>query len=343
MTYQKYGRIEASDYNSYTGTISSVTANQLNTILGVGNAAKGWGQVTGQTAVVPQVLANDATYQITAVQWNALINGISKTALHQGSTITPIALDSVGDLISSAMTAGASPQSIFANNLVTIYTNRNNCAAQGATQTSTIVMPTTWKQQLTFTHTITFSDVPGFGTAADAARYFFNAGGQISFTFSHPNGTGVNEMWNNLATSCGTITLSSPISGVVNIAGLNFNGVTKTNGTGTAVINSNYGYYALSAINNGIFSQTATVGPAGYVASNISIAARSNGVQGTNGDAGSTITFTTLWDEIPDGGSTALGTSSAGSTVTCTVRPPGTTYISKSWGTIGLSGYVSGV
>jgi hypothetical protein len=329
MTYQKYGRIEATDYNSYTGTTSSVTANQLNTILGVGNAAKGWGQT-----VVPQVVANDSTYQITAAQWNALINGIANVALHQGSTVTSIALDSTGDLISAAMTAGASPQSIFANNLVTVYTNRNNCAAQGASQTSTLVQGRNWDQRLTFTHTITF------GTP-DQARYFFNAGGQISFTFSHPNGTGVNSMWNDLATACGTVTFSSPINGVVNIAGLNFNGVTKTNGTGAAIINSNYGYYALSAVDVGIFQQTATVGPAGYVASNISILARSNGVQGINGDTGSTITFTTIWDEIPDGGATVLGTASAGSTVTCTVKPPGTTYISKSWGTIGISAYVS--
>lgn len=329
MTYQKYGKIAATDYNGYTGTETSVLANQLNTIYGIGNAGKGWGQTP-----VPQVVANDATYKITDVQWNALINGISRSALHQGSTITAIALNSVGDLVSAAMTSGASPQSIFANNLVTVYTNRNNCAAQGASQTSTLVQGRNWDQKLTFTHTITFE-------SPDKARYFFNAGGQVSFNFSHPTGTGVNEMWSSLATACGTVTFSSPIDGFVTIAGLNFNGVTKTNGTGSAVINSNYGYYALSAVDVGIFQQTATVGPAGYVASNIVILARSNGVQGINGDAGSTITFTTIWDEIPDGGQTVLGTATAGSTVTCTVKPPGTTYINKSWGTIGISSYVS--
>lgn len=331
MTYQKFGKIAATDYNGYTGTVSSVLPNQLNTILGVGNTGKGWGQTT-----VPQVVANDATYKITDIQWNALINGISRSALHQGSTITPIALNSVGELVSAAMTSGASPQSIFANNLITVYTNRNNCAAQGASQTSTLIQPTTWNQQLTFTHTITFE-------SADKARYFFNAGGQIAFNFSHPTGTGVNGMWSNLATACGTITFSSPISGVVNIAGLNFDGVTKTNGTGSAYINSNYGYYALSAVDVSIFQQIATVGPAGYVASNITVVARSNGVQGINGDAGNVITFTIIWDEIPDGGFTTFGTASAGSTVTCNVKPPGTTYIDKSWGTIGISSYVSGI
>lgn len=337
MTYQKYGQIAASDYNGYTGAINSTLANKLNTILGVGNGIKGWGQTTVSTAaVVPEVVGNDASYQITAVQWNALINGISKSALHQGSTITAIGLDSAGELISAAMTAGASPQSIFANNLVSIYTNKNNCAAQGATTSDTRTQTTAWSQKVTFSFSLTFA-------SADRARYFFNAGGQVSFNFSHPNGSGVNGLWSDLATACGTVTFSAPNNGSVTIAGLVFNGVTKTNGTGTAQINSNYGYYALSAVDQGIFTQVATVGPAGYVGSNITIAARSNGVQGINGDCGNIITFTIEWDQIPDGGSTALGTAAPGTTTTCTVKPPGTTYIDNTWGTPLLSGYVNGI
>lgn len=330
MTYQKYGRIQASDYNNYVGTSASVIANQLNSVIGVGNGNKGWGQ-----EYVPQVVGNDSTYQITASQWNALINGVSTSALHQGSTITAIGLDNTGDLISAAMTAGASPQSIFANNLLSIYTNKNNCAAQGATQTDVLVRQLTWVNSLQFTHSITFE-------SADKARYFFNAGGQIKFRFSHPTGDGVNSMWSDLATACGTVTFSSPISGSVNIAGLNYNGVTKTNGTGDATINSDFGYYALLSVDVPIFNQIATVGPAGYVASNITVVARSNGVQGVNGDAGNILTFTTIWDEIPDGGFTTLGTASAGTTVTCSVCPPGTTYINNTWGIVGISSHVSG-
>jgi hypothetical protein len=39
---------------------------------------------------------------------------------------------------------------------------------------------------LTFTHTATFAN-------GNAARFFFNAGGQIKMTVSHPSGTGIAE------------------------------------------------------------------------------------------------------------------------------------------------------
>jgi len=64
--------------------------------------------------------------------------------------------------------------------------------------------------------------------------------------------------------------------------------------------------------------------------------ARSNGTQGSNGDSGSVITITTLWDEVPDG-----LTVGDGSSTTVTAQAPETTYIANTWGTISVSGTVS--
>jgi hypothetical protein len=68
-----------------------------------------------------------------------------------------------------------------------------------------------------FVHTVTFQ-------SGDAARNFFNAGGQLAINFSHPTGTGINSLWNMLAVACGTIVISSNSSGTVRVAGTNYNG-----------------------------------------------------------------------------------------------------------------------
>lgn len=331
MTYAKNGLIQAADYNNYVGVSPGSTANQLNTVFAIGNGRSG----LGQTAVA-QVVANSSAFKVTAAQWNSLINGVSLSAGHQGSTVTSIAVNSVGDLIVATLAGSPTPSSVFATNLNTIYVNRNNCAAQGASSTTATAQATTWQNALTFTHTVTFE-------SGDKARYFFNAGGQIAFSFSHPSGTNVNTLWNTLATACGTVSLSSPDSGTVNITGSVFAGVTKSGGSGTpATLSTNTGYYALTSTNQEIFKQLAATGPAGYTSSYIGLSVKTNGTQGVNGDKGTVLTFTTVWDEIPNGGGTAVGTASAGSTVNCTIKPPGTSYIANTWGTIAVTGSVTG-
>ena len=331
MTYQQYGKIEASDYNTYVGANPTSVANTLNAVLAVGNGRSG----LGQTAV-SQVQANDANTKVTNEQWNSLINNIQNLASHQGSTVTPISVTADGQLISAYMTATTPSSSIFANNLNTIFTNRNNAAAQGSTTPDICVYTTVWNNKITFTHTITFS-------SGDAARYFFNAGGQIALSFSHPAGTNMNNLWNTLATACGTITLSAVNSGTQTIAGTVFNGVTRTGGTGTpTTLSTNSGYYALTNTDTSIFKMTATVGPSGYLSSFIEVLAKTNSTQGTNGDAGSIITLSTVWDAVPNGGNTNLGKTGPDSTVTCVVRSPSSSYLTPTWGSFSITSSASG-
>jgi hypothetical protein len=331
MTYQQYGKIDAADYNSYVGASPSTVANTLNAVIGTGNGRSGLGQTQ-----VPQVQANNALFQITNEQWNLLINNIQNAASHQGSTITPISTTSDGQLISAYMTASLPATSIFANNLNTIFTNRNNAAAQGSSSTDSRSYPTDWNNALTFTHAITFS-------SGDSARYFFNAGGQIALSFSHPAGTNMNNLWNTLAAACGTITISAVNSGTQTIAGTVFNGVTRTGGSGTpTTIASNNGYYSFTSTDATIFRMAATVGPSGYLSSFINVAVRTNGTQGTNGDVGSIITITTTWDSVPNGGNTNLGRTGPNSTTTCVVRNPSSSYLTPTWGTVNITSTVQG-
>jgi len=331
MTYQQYGRIQASDYNSFTGATTTSVANTLNAVLGVGNGRSG----LGQTAV-PQVTGNDPNFKITNEQWNLLINNIQNIASHQGSTITPISTTADGQLISAYMTATTPPAAIFTNNLNTIFTNRNNAAAQGSTSPNIRTYASSWNNALTFTHTITFE-------SGDKARYFFNSGGQLALSFSHPTGTNMNNLWNTLTAACGTITISAVNSGSQTIAGTVFSGVTRTGGSGTpTTLATNNGYYALTSTDSSIFKMTATSGPNGYLSSFIEVKVKTNGTQGTNGDVGSIITVTTIWDSVPNGGGTNLGTTGPDSATTCVIRNPSSSYLSPTWGNVNISSTATG-
>jgi hypothetical protein len=315
MSYAQYGTIAASDYNNLIGAAVGSTANVLNTVWSTGSGAAGYGQTA---------LANVATGDtVAASSWANLINRTSNSASHQSSSITSV-------------TAPASGNTILYNanvvtNLQTTYVNRLNAVGQSGTSANTATYAPTWLNAITFTHTVTFAN-------GDAARFFFNSGGQLAITCAHPAGTGINLLLNNLASNVGTVVLSAPTSGAATIASTSYNGVTKIGGGGsTPTISTNSGYYNLTTSNANVFYQTASTGPSGYLSTNINILVKTNGTQGSNGDVGNVITISTVWDEIPNGLTVATG-----SATTVTIRPPEVTYIANTWGTPTVTGTVTG-
>ncbi len=316
MAYAQFGLIQAQDFNTLVGGNPTATANTLNATWATGSVTAGYGQTAVANVVVGATVA--------ATSWNALVSNTASAATHQGSSITSV----------TAPTAGTTVTHVAAipTNLQTIYTNRLNAATQSGTTANTATRGTTWTTALTFTHTATFAN-------GDAARYFFNSGGQLKMTVSHANNAaGINLLFNNLASNVGTVALSAPSSGTASIAGTTFNGITKVGGGGNApTISQNNGYYALTASNANVFTQTASTGPSGYLSSFIRFIVKSNGTVGSNGDAGNVVTIFTVWDEVPDG--LVVGTGSA---TTLTVVPPEITNIANTWGTITLTGTVTG-
>jgi hypothetical protein len=216
--------------------------------------------------------------------------------------------------------------SAIPTNLSTIYSNRLNAQTVGSTTANTATRGTTWNAALTFTHTATFAN-------ADAARYFFNAGGSLKITCSHPAGTTINLLFNNLASNVGTVALSSPVSGSISVAGTTYNGVTKVGGGGNApTISTNSGFYALTTANTTLFTQTASTGPAAYLSTFIRV------IGAVNSNASpSVVTLYTVWDEVPDGFTVTSGTAT-----TLTAQAPETTNLANTWGTITLAGSVTG-
>ena len=315
MSYAQFGTIQASDYNTLVGGNPTATVNTLNVTWATGSGAAGYGQ-----PAEGNVTTGDT---ITASKWANLVNKTASAATHQGSSITSVTAPVAGGTITYL--------SAIPTNLTTIYTNKLNAATQSSTTSNAVVSASTWSSIATFVHTATFAN-------GDAARYFFNSGGQLAITCSHANNTaGINLLLNNLCSNVGTVVMSAPTSGTVTITGTSYNGITRIGGGGNApTIGTNSGYYAWTTSNANVYYQTASTGPSGYLSTNINIFVKTNGTVGSNGDVGNLVTITTVWDEIPNG--LTVGT---GSTTTLTVRPPEVTNLANTWGTISLAGSVT--
>lgn len=314
MSYAQFASIDALDFNTLVGGNPTTTANTLNAVWATGGSAAGYGQTAIANVTVGQIVA--------ASEWASLVTTTSTAATHQSSSITAVSTPVTGGTITFL--------SAIPTNLITIYTNRLNAGSQGSTSTNTITTGSSWSSIATWTHTATFAN-------GDAARYFFNSGGQLKLTMSHPSGSGINLLFNNLASNVGTVVMSAPTSGSITVTGTSYNGITRIGGGGNApTISQNSGYYAMTTSNANVFTQVASTGPSGYLSTFIRVVAKSNGTQGGNGDAGSVVTLYTIWDEIPNGLTVASGSS-----VTLTAQAPETTNLANSWGTITLAGSVS--
>ena len=310
MSYAQFGLIEAVDFNTFVGGEPTATANTLNAVWSTGSGTAGY----GQTAVANVAVG---TSVIATGQWNSLVSNTASAASHQGTTITSVTAPVAGGTITYL--------SAIPTNLASIYTNRLNAATQGGTAANTATQGTNWSAALTFTHTATFAN-------ANAARYFFNAGGQLKMTVSNPTGTGINLLFNNLASNVGTVVMSAPASGTATIVSTAYPGIAKVGGGGTApTISANTGYYALTTANVTVFTQTASTGPSGYLSTFIRMIAKSDA------SPGGVVTIYTIWDEVPDG-----LVVTAGAATTMTLVPPELTNLANSWGAVTLAGTVTG-
>ena len=310
MSYAQYGTIAASDYNALVGGDPVTSSGTLNAVWATGGTNTGYGQTAEANVAVGDTVA--------ATKWANLVNKTSNSASHQGTSISAVTAPAAGGTVTYL--------SSIPTNLTSIYNSRLNAASQGSTTANTATYGSTWTAAITFTHTVTFAN-------ANAARYFFNAGGQLKVTCAHANtATSINQLYNGLASNVGTVVMSSPTTGSITINSTSFNGITKIGGGGTTpTISTNTGYYALTTSNANVFTQLASTGPSGYLNSFIRVIAASNG------SPGATVTIYTVWDEVPDG--LVVGTGSA---TTVTAQAPETTYLANTWGTISVTGTVTG-
>ena len=311
MTYNVGGLIEATDYNGFVST--NVGAN-VNATWGTGVTSAGYGQTALSTVA--------AASTVTATSWASLVNTIAAMANHQGTTVTARTAPVTGNTITIL--------SAVNTDITNCYNNRGNAVAQGTQFTgwtgtnskTTATSGATWS--ITFTNTVTFA-------SADAARYFFNAGGSIKIDVSKTSTGDVGDPeWNDLAnTLCGDIYITGG-DYTQTIAGTAYTGTTKVGGTGTpTTLATTTGWFDLTTTDTIVYKQFADTAP--YTSNFIQHALRR--------DAGSTqLIITTTWS-ASDGDAISGGTAASGATpgtAPCTIVtyfPPSSTYLTASWGT----------
>jgi len=319
MTYSVGGLIQAVDYNTFAQGGASVDNNvaNINTIWGVGTGDKGWGQSTTITPV-------SAAATVTATQWATLFSRFTSSASQTNTSITAVSNPVAGNTIDV--------KANFSANLSSVFTNRNNAAAVGSAITSNGVATrsTAWKVSLTATHTITFA-------SANAMRYFFNAGGRITWTSARSGGSvnNKNTSWTNLCTASGTLNWTTGTS-TQTIAGASYTGTTKTGGSGSpTTLLTGTGFYDLTTGNTEVFKQFS----GSYLYTNTFITVNCS----VNASPGSS-TVMTITAFFSDAGDVYQDEDVDGTlTSTVTAIPPSTSNLTEaSWGTPTLSSSITG-
>ena len=313
MTYSSGGLIQATDYNNFAGGAAANVSGQVNSVLATGCGNSGY----GQTAIAN---VNTGTDIVTAAQWTTLVNGINKVRKHQsGAGFTNI----------GTYTAGATINAVtdIASNANSAYANRLSYTAQGSTTTGATFSPnftlaaTTAAQTFSFTRSCTFA-------SGDAARWFFNAGGQLNFVFiSGTNNDGTTR-------SADLITLAVTNLGSKKVGFQDWTARTGTGGTLNTDLTFGYGYYAQSTSNLTVCQITATAYT--YTGDNIKLYGSTNGVQGSNADNGSVFNFSV---DLTSAAKSNFYNNSINITLNHRVDIiyPETTYLTNSWGTVTIT------
>lgn len=309
MAYTSGGLIQAQDYNflawggNTTGTYSA-TVNNLAWVWGVGNGPRGYGQ---DVSLISTLTAGTT---VSATQWAGLVYTLNKALGHQSGAAGQLASGSNIGIVAGATIAAFSNVS---TSITTINTNANLWTAQGSTTVGTPIYTTFTAADFSafttvFTRTITFA-------SGDAARYFFNAGGQINWDFVVYN-------LNGTARSGDVVTLFDTNLGGGNIRGVN--GTAITGAGGTVGTNSGKGYWQLTSSVQLVASITSTV--ATYTGDVANVNIRTNGTVGSNGDVGNVISLQFGYTSPQEGGNFNSAIS-ANVGVRIDIISPETTYL----------------
>lgn len=318
MVYSVGGLIQRDDYNTFaTGSVDGSGTAQ--TLAGVANINSVWGSGYGdsgygQSTVLTAVAAGDL---VTATQWATMLSRLNSIRVHQTGSGHGITSPTSGGIISVLSSLSASLTSARTDRL-TFNSTRGTPSTTNFDATWNSPTPTTFQQQ----RQILFA-------SADAARYFFNAGGRIGISLSVPAGGGGNAKetaWGNLLAS--------------GVGTLNFDATTSARtGTGyTLNVNgSTIGFWDLTTSDQTLIRLSETSTP--YSSNYVEILVKISGATGTLGGLGTTIIFTVNYvDAAADGvGDDINMTMRAAVTIT----PPETTNLSDSWGTITPSATVN--
>lgn len=273
MAYASGGLIEATHYNGFVASV--------NALWGAGTGSRGYGQSTTLSTVA-------ASNTVTATQWATLIARIDSMSQHQSGSASGITQPTTGDTITYLSSLSTEIGNIDTNRLL-----RNVGTTSAATNSSS----GTWNGTSNAVRECTFT-----WASANQMRYFFNAGGTVTFNAvsSSFSGNAKSTNWDVIANNCPTATVTPAIF---------WNNLSTSNYTIVSQIGTTTGGYDYNT--NVLYLQ-----------------ARLNAAAGSS-------TVLTLRGYFVDGASdnfndTVLGTAR----IDGTANAPATTYLTNTWGTV---------
>lgn len=294
MAYEKGDPALDTEYNDFIGVSgTSAFASQIavdaaapcvGAIYGVGFGNRGYGQSGVTLSAVTTATA------ISSAQWTDMSAALrvcseSQTGVVGGSTlIPPASVTQLSDAIVAHETSPPSSNAYDYNSVIAAIEASKfvlNSGKDGTfitTGSSSITRVGAWGGGSTSINCI--FDF-GFGSE-DAARYFFNSGGQLRIDMSQPGGTPQDIDWNtSLGTRLGQVRM----------------GHTSTSSTGSSALASSIGYYDLTGAVQTIIDGT-NIGGGAYTANDVIIQAHRLNFFGANGGNGLTVRITiTLIDQ----------------------------------------------
>jgi hypothetical protein len=301
MAYSAGGLIQAVDYNGLATTNSANIA----WVWGTGQGDAGYGQ---NTSLISSVSASNT---VTAVQWAGLLYTVNGALAHQSGT--QVAAGNLNAVAGGTITAFSNVSTA----VTTINTNRLNAVGGGTTLTGSnfdaAVSSTTGLSSYTVDRTVTFASV-------NAARYFFNAGGQLTLRLAAIDSTnnGSENSFSRLVTGLGGVGLRARTN-------------TGRSGTGITLNTNNtaHGYY------NNVFNSATTLvqvtdTTSSYTASTGFIQVYTSSSDTTNGGKGLNVVFRTVYT-IAD--KTWDDTLSLTYRMIVDIVNPSTLYLANTWGT----------
>ena len=310
MAYTSGGTIQAQDYNWLTwggntsGTYTESVDN-LAIIWGVGEGQKGYGQDVSAFSTV------SATNEVTAAQWSGFVYHLNKSLGHQSQT--QLANGSNIGIVAGATVAAFSNVSTAVTQINSTYLTHHAVGTKttGSNLNETLSSTSGLSLSTNYDVTVTFS-------STDAARYFFNAGGELQYRVSTYSSGGSGS--------------ENSVTRIVNgIGGVDFRTTDNGGRTGSGItLNTNttsIGYYDLTTSEQTLIKVTDTT--ASYTASNANLNVYYAGAT-TRGAKGNVVRFrlnlavaNKTWDD----------TISMGLRHRVDIQYPSTTYLANAAGT----------
>jgi hypothetical protein len=285
MAFEQFGKIEDIDIN--TNLIGPATAAQrLNTLWGTGFGSRGY----GQTPLLPTVNKGDP---VLASDWANIRSRAIQITSHQNTQITWDFYQAGARILYNNGEAKTAIDKLDAN--------RMSSLTQANYQTFQISNDYPWTSKIVYTMTATFAN-------GDAARYFFNCGGQFAVRVWQPGlntSIPIQLMMAKLANDVGIIYWSAIAGGSTKtkIMSVDYAATTKIGGVGTpTTLAGSQDYFATSTYTDtpvSIFRQVVSGGVAGYAGSFIDVAVATSGDKGSNGANGNIIKMVLTVDLAP--------------------------------------------